>query len=261
MPAIVKSTWIYPIKGMHGIETPNKGIRTDPEKGVLGDRIFGLYRKPTDTPTEWKPKGQFHVCMNQEGMALPHNLTEHDLGEDYQLDTDFVSSWLMGNTNIPSSYTLTSSQGAWRMTDSNKPYVSFLNLASVRNLEEYFGTTIDPRRFRMNVWVDGLEPWMELDWIKHYGDPERYLMRVGKSLLQADDLCERCRAIEQDPITGQYNKGILDMISSRLQNLGYEGSPKNNVRTVMGWLATPQDRELIQVGDELHLMTIEPSSR
>ena len=261
-PTVV-ATWVYPIKGMHGIETPTKGIRADPVKGVLGDRVFGLYRKPTDTPTEWKPKGQFHVCMNQEGMALPHNLTENDLGEDYQFDTDYVSGWLMGNQNIPSSYALTSSHGDWRMTDSNKPYVSFLNLASVRDLEEYFGITIDRRRFRMNVWVEGLKPWMELDWIKHYGDPERYLMTAGNCLLQVDDLCERCRAIEQDPTTGLFdsNRNLLDLIDNRLWCLNYEGSPHRNVRKVMGWLAIPQDREHIKIGDEVRTVTAHPNPR
>ncbi len=258
----VTATWVYPIKGMHGIETANRGIRIDPRQGVIGDRVYGLYRKPTGAPTEWKPKGQFHVCMNQEGMALPHNLTEDDMDSNYQLDTDFVSGWLMGQSNIPSNYTLVSSRGAWRMTDSNKPYVSFLNLASVRDLENHYGIQIDPRRFRMNVWVEGLEPWMELSWIKHYGELERYPMTVGDVLLEADDLCERCNAIKQDPVSGLFDqsRNLLDLIANRLWSLNYDGSPHRGVRTIMGWLAIPRGRGEIRIGDELRFATLTPNS-
>lgn len=254
MPAVVASTWVYPIKGMHGIETRTKGIKTDITKGVLGDRVFGLYRKPTNAPTEWKPKGVFHVCMNQAGMALSHGLTEHNLDENYQLDPDFVSAWLMENPNIPKTYALTHSRGAWRMTDSKKPYVSFLNLASVRDLEQRYGISIDPRRFRMNVWVDGLDPWVEINWIKHYDEPEKYPMYVGERTLLADDLCERCQAIEQNPETGLFDDvNLLTLIDGRLRELGYEGSPHRNTLKVMGWLSLPKDNGCIYTGNKVLL--------
>ena len=44
--------------------------------------------------------------------------------------------------------------------------VSVINLASVRALEQALGRTLDPLRFRANIYCDGLPAWSELDWVE-----------------------------------------------------------------------------------------------
>ncbi|WP_431311222.1 MOSC domain-containing protein, partial [Methylobacterium nigriterrae] len=50
----------------------------------------------------------------------------------------------------------------YRVTDSATGFVSLINLASVRAIEDFVGAPVDPLRFRGNLMVEGLEPWAEL---------------------------------------------------------------------------------------------------
>jgi hypothetical protein len=87
MQGTVAQTFLYPIKGMQGVEMTTKGLMTDPELGVYGDRNHAIYRRPNNPPTEWAPKGKFWVCMNREEMATPigNGLNENDLDEDHEI--------------------------------------------------------------------------------------------------------------------------------------------------------------------------------
>jgi len=51
-----------------------------------------------------------------------------------------------------------------RFTDHPQGQVSLINLASLRDLEAKMGATLDPLRFRANLYVDGWPPWAENDW-------------------------------------------------------------------------------------------------
>ena len=44
-------------------------------------------------------------------------------------------------------------------------YVSLINRASIRALEEAMGVSVDPIRFRANLYFDGAAAWSEHDWI------------------------------------------------------------------------------------------------
>jgi len=234
--------------GVVVIETPKRGIKVDTRFGIYGDRRFAVYRKPNDAPVEWKPKGVFHVCMNREGMAIDTGLVEADLNEDYSLDPEYVRGLLMGHGLPMDDCSLVDTKGEWHLADTNKPCVSFLNLASVRDLEKKSGVVIDPRRFRMSVWIDGLEPWVELDYITSFEQGDRHPMYVGGIEMYCDDLCERCKAIEQSPDTGKWDIELLSILEEYLKGRGYTGSPHRNVHKVMGWLAIPQNNGIIRAG-------------
>jgi len=155
MIGTVVNTFVHPIKGMHGVDMPKRGIQVDTSLGVVGDRRFAIYRRSTGTPTEWKPKGQFHVCLNREGMATDFGLTEDKMPENYRLNPDYVRDVLMRRDNLPlGKYSLVDTDGKWHMADTNKPCVSFLNLASVRDLEQTLqdrGYQGSPQRGKMAV--------------------------------------------------------------------------------------------------------------
>ena len=50
-------------------------------------------------------------------------------------------------------------------TDVPEPWLSLINLASIRDLERVVRQPIDPRRFRGNLYLEGLEPWQEFSWV------------------------------------------------------------------------------------------------
>jgi uncharacterized protein len=74
--------------------------------------------------------------------------------------------------------------------------VSLINLGSVRALERAIGRRIDPRRFRGNLLVDGIEPWAELDWI----DRE---ISIGGVRFRGALRTRRCAATEVNPETAE----------------------------------------------------------
>jgi hypothetical protein len=74
--------------------------------------------------------------------------------------------------------------------------ISLVNLASVRDLEARIGRRVDPVRFRANLLVEGLEPWVERGWV------DRPISIGGVSCIGA--MCiRRCPATEVNPDTAE----------------------------------------------------------
>jgi len=88
------------------------------------------------------------------------------------------------------------------MSDAPFASVSVLNLASLRALSQKLGQELDPRRFRGNLWLDGLAPWEEFDL------PGKRL-RIGAAELEVIEPIGRCRATEANPDTGLRDAGTL----------------------------------------------------
>jgi uncharacterized protein len=84
--------------------------------------------------------------------------------------------------------------------------VSLINLASVRALEEKIGMTLNPLRFRGNIYVSGLEPWQELDWI----DKE---FQIGRIHVRGLARTPRCAAVNVNPDTAIRDANLRKAIS------------------------------------------------
>ena len=117
MTGTVAQTWLYPIKGMHGIRMKTRGIMAHTALGVRGDRTFAAYRRTGGAPTEWRPKGQFYVCMNREGLATDHGLSETSVDEHYRVDPNVVVE-IMKKHNLPvADISLLDTEGKWHNAD------------------------------------------------------------------------------------------------------------------------------------------------
>jgi uncharacterized protein YcbX len=69
-----------------------------------------------------------------------------------------------------------------------------VNLATVAAFAREAGVDIDRRRFRANLYVEGLEPEEEVQWVG------RRIM-AGSAVLEVVKRCERCVVITRDPET------------------------------------------------------------
>jgi uncharacterized protein YcbX len=67
--------------------------------------------------------------------------------------------------------------------------ISVINLATVRAFEEKLGKPVDPRRFRGNLLVDGIEPWREFDLVDQ-------TFRIGDIVVRGVRRTKRCPATE-----------------------------------------------------------------
>jgi uncharacterized protein YcbX len=246
MPVKVEEICMFPVKGARGRHA--ESLHVNPVVGVVGDRRFAIKRNGRQGDG-WAPKIHFRVCMNTPAMAAQT--------PEYAADAP-SSAWLkrvavaIGETGVATVDT----RSEFNMVDTDPhefgPTVSFLNLASVRALAAETGWTIDPDRFRMNVWYDDGEPFSELGWADTYPGTREFM--VGKLRLRVQDACERCQAIEANPATGSRDLPVLEALAALLKKRGYRGSPQRGVFEVMGFLATPLGAETIMRGQEVRLI-------
>jgi uncharacterized protein YcbX len=85
--------------------------------------------------------------------------------------------------------------GRHRFMDHPRGFVSILNLASVRDLEQRLGRPVDPLRFRANLHVEGWPAWVENDLVGRS-------LRLGDGEATVFKPIVRCAATEADPDTG-----------------------------------------------------------
>ena len=83
--------------------------------------------------------------------------------------------------------------------------ISLINLASVRALEDAVGRPVDPLRFRGNIYLDGLEAWVDHDWVGK-------TLRLGEARLKGVMPTVRCAATNVDPITAERNMALPETL-------------------------------------------------
>ncbi|HET9782646.1 MAG TPA: MOSC domain-containing protein, partial [Candidatus Dormibacteraeota bacterium] len=86
--------------------------------------------------------------------------------------------------------------------------VLIVNLATVELFALEAGLALDPRRFRANLYVDGIEPEEELRWLGR-------VIRAGDAELEVVDRCERCKVITMDPDTTEAKPELLKLLVER----------------------------------------------
>jgi len=229
----------YVVKGTRGESRNSVGF--SPTIGIVMDRRYGLKRK-ADMPDTWQPKGKFSVCMNTPALATFE--PEYDSLGIYSL-TEATKAKLA--EMLGGSVDLLDTRGNFNLTDTNSSAISILNLASVRSLSAFVGEEIDPARFRMNVWIDGLDPFEELSWVTSY--PGAKIITIGEHQFRVHDACERCKAIEASPRTGTHDIPLLDRLEVLMKLRGYPGSPHRGVHRVMGIMAEPLSYGRLSVGN------------
>jgi uncharacterized protein YcbX len=91
------------------------------------------------------------------------------------------------------------------MADVSFASVSIMSHSSLRALSQKAGMALDMRRFRGNIWVDGLAPWEEFDLIGK-------TLTIGDTHLEVMEPITRCRATEANPETGHRNLDTLRVL-------------------------------------------------
>jgi uncharacterized protein len=183
----VDSLWRYPVKGLSPERLPFVNLTRG--HGFALDRAYAV----TDGSFEFDearpqpmPKTHFLMLAKYERLALlktrleptTHELTVEESGTSrvFALKrhagrdalaafmTDFLGVELRGIARVAQApghqFTDISVHSVALMRS-----ISLINLATVWDLARHVGMTLDPRRFRANVYFDGAEPWSELDWV------------------------------------------------------------------------------------------------
>ena len=239
----------FPLKG--AASTAESQLSVNTVGGVENDRRFALRRAPGDLTrrAEKYNKYDYVVCANTAAMAKERPVFL-DPENDNRLDPDYLAG-LKGRLQNGNDVRLQDSHGAYHIADTEGPQVSFINLATVRELEKLVGVEVNPERFRMNVWIADLPAFAEYDWVD--GFPGAREVMVGTVRMRIDDACERCKAPHANPATGEYDMNMLSMLMQLMGPLGYR-SPHRGVTTVMGVFGVVQVEGPINIGDDIRLI-------
>ena len=93
------------------------------------------------------------------------------------------------------------------MTDTDFPSVSIFGLASNSALSAGMGQDLSPFRWRGNLWIDGLTPWAEFDWVGHD-------VQIGGAVLHVQERIVRCKATSANPATGLIDADTLGALKT-----------------------------------------------
>jgi uncharacterized protein len=204
----------YPVKGLSPEHLPSAALT----KGGYfpGDRLFAVENGPAgfdpDNP-EHQPKIKFLMLMRNESLArlktrYLDSITTLFIEEGGREVARGDLSTREGRLSIEAFFRrympkelrgppkVLSAPEGFRFTDSRRGYVSLINLASVRELENVVGAPVDPLRFRGNIHLEGLGPWEE------FGLVGQVLSTRSGVRLKVTKRIERCAATNVDPATG-----------------------------------------------------------
>ena len=210
----VAELWRYPVKGLGGQPLTSAHLARD---GIAFDRVLGVThdRVPLSPFGSWTTYDAFHAldvrpdlggfsaCVDptDEGAQVHLRSPDGDSGEvtldssgaiidDSGFPPSTVMEWFGNSTGT--ARLISSGSHLWDLADAP---ISIINEATVRDIGRAVARDLDPRRFRANIYIDGDEPWSELQLLGGS-------IVVGQVQLEILRPIERCRAISVDPRRG-----------------------------------------------------------
>ena len=198
MVGTVAEIWRYPVKSMAG-ERVDSAALTD--MGFEGDRRWALVDGTANragkllTGTEEKRLMTYHARLKGSGVevVVPG-------GDTRRLDDALVS-----DVALASGRPLTLRDLAGANFDDSPVLV--VNLSTIAGFALAAGVAVDHRRFRANLYIDGLEHEEELGWIGRR-------VVVGSAELEVVKRCERCVVITLDPDSAAATPSLLRVLTN-----------------------------------------------
>ena len=215
----VTSIHRYPVKGLNA-DTVTR-VALEPNRCIPFDRAYaienGAHLFDAAEPV-YLPKNKFLMLMSHERLAMldarfdadtqmlqifrdGKQVTQGRLDDRTgrqlleQFFAAFMSEELRGSPRIVHA-------PGHAFADVPTQYLSMINLASVRDLERVLSQPVDPMRFRANLYVEGLDPWVEMDW------QGLELVSPGGARFACDGPIDRCAATNVNPETAQRDMSI-----------------------------------------------------
>ena len=203
----------YPVKGLSAEALQR--VSVVPGEGLPSDRRYALAHGSTAfDPSEpaWMPKHNFLMLAKNERLAkletkfddatatltVARNgkqVASGDLSSQTGRMTieSFFAAFMTGETR--GNPKLVEAPGHM-FSDTARKVVSIIGLASVADVERVARASVDPLRFRANIYFEGGKPWEEFDWL----DRE---VAIGDVRLKIHKRIDRCAATTVNPATAE----------------------------------------------------------
>lgn len=223
MNAHVAEIWRHPVKS-HGREEVTRTVLTE-GRTMPWDRRWAVVHEAADIDLdapEWAPCQNFSRVSKSPGLQAIRAHTDlraqkvtfsHPKMRDLTIDPDDeggageLIQWIMPlsawNRALPARLVRVPKRG---MTDTDYPSISLINLASHAEVAARLGEPTSHLRWRANLVLGGLDPWVERDLIGRR-------VRVGLAELKIRENITRCRATEASPDTGKRDRETLKALN------------------------------------------------
>ncbi len=217
-PATIARLYRYPVKGLSPEEVA--GATLTPGQTLPADRRYAIENGPTGfdpAAPAYFPKIRFLMLMRDERLAglrtrfdeTSNVLTvRRDGAVAVQGDLEtapgraaierFFANEFAAELRGPPKVL---SAPGHSFSDVAAKVVSIINLASVAAIEGVVGQTVDPLRFRANLYVSGWPAWHEFDLLGQE-------IAIGDVRLKVVKRIVRCAAVNVDPVTAQRDLNI-----------------------------------------------------
>ncbi len=218
MSGTVSALWRHPIKS-HGREALDQ-VTVILGQTMPGDRVWAVAHEAAQTDgTKWAPCVNFSrgskapklmaISARMEGDRVTlHHPERPDLSfaPDTQQDVflDWVKPLMPADRAASARIVRVPGRG---MTDSDYPSISLCNMASHRAVEQKLGRELSPKRWRGNIWFEGLPLWEEFDWLGRD-------VQVGQAVFHIRERITRCLATTANPETGERDADTLGALNS-----------------------------------------------
>lgn len=205
----VHALYRYPVKGMS--PEPLERVQLTAGECFPADRKYAIENGPgrfDPLAPRYLPKINFLMLMRNERLATLETRLDAETetlvikrdGAEVargQLSTplgrkmieQFLSSYFSRELRGPPR--IVSAEGH-SFSDVPLKCIHIVNLKSLRDLERTSGRSLDPLRFRANVYIDGPPAWAEFGWVGSRLD-------IAGVRLKVVDVTERCDATNVDP--------------------------------------------------------------
>jgi uncharacterized protein YcbX len=105
---------------------------------------------------------------------------------------------------------------------------------------------LDARRFRMNLEIDGCDPYEEDSW-------DGGLVRIGEATIRVRGQIPRCVVTTLDPDTGEKDFTTLNLIARHRERIGGRGG------LPFGMYAEVVEAGRVRIGDRVEPVSSRPS--
>ncbi len=211
MLATIKHIYLYPIKAMRGVPVRQAHLTVN---GFLGDRRYAFVRQQAAATSgfPWMTgREKPHLILYAPRFGRTPTPDDWDVpvwvqtpdGGDYAVNDPRLCDEIAALYGHP-VFLFKTKRGNF-----DSQHVSLISLASVAQLEAESGTTIDPRQFRANLYIEPADrvPFSENSWVGK-------IVRVGaQAQIGITKLDERCMMINLHPDTAVQDPAVLRTVT------------------------------------------------
>ena len=218
----------YPVKGLGEEVLAEADLQAG--HGIEADRRWAIAHPKGDYDTAapaWRPRKNFvqtahspdlaRVTTRLTGRGVTASHPDHgEITADLATETGGAELCRFAETvagaTQPGPYVLAKVEAA--MFDVEGAHLSLLSTTALRILSERAGVALEERRFRGNVWLDGLAPWEEFDLVGKD-------VTLGTARLRILEPNTRCAAPGASPSTGARDVDVTGLLHAQYGHMDF----------------------------------------